>query len=357
MFCIAAFIVLLFLAVISARYRKMLGKAWRCVARRVTFRACDTTFKQDVKDHLLAPLAIRNPALVRPASVILEVVAVLIVISTVVSLYIVVRAGLNLWVYNTCDKQDAQSCSLGSQSCSIEQAVPGFWESVASGDVIGAFSNEFSSLAETISLIPSRMKTWDASEYLPENVSWANEYDASKPTALEVLDPGCEYCQDLFQNILESGFDQSYNLAYIAFPIPDGDGYKFANSYLISSYLEALKLTPLDGAQTPADWQLLTRVYTTQNDVGVEMQKVLNGATAEQAQAQLDAWLAEIGYSTEQIGEISELAASDTVAQIIAANQEIVTGEMNTLKIPTIIYDGVRHDGLVSVEDLTQAEG
>lgn len=346
------------MAIVSARYRRMLGKAWKCVARRVTFRPCDTSFKQDVKDHLLAPLAIRNPRLVKPASITLEVVAVLIVITTVLSLYFVVRAGLNLWVYNTCDKQNSQSCSLGAQACSIQSETPDFWESIAQGDVIGAFGNEFSSLGETISLIPSRLKSWDATEYLPANVTYARTYDASKPTALEVIDPGCTFCRQLYKNLEESGFLDRYNVAYIAFPITVGDNeYKFANSRLMASYLEALRLHPLAGASIPADWQLLDHIYTSTNDVGIAMQTILNAASATDATTILDGWLSDIGYTSTQISEIKATAASTQVSDIIAANTQIVKSQINTVKIPTIIFDGQRHDGLVSVDDLKAAKG
>ncbi len=358
MFCIGAFIVLVVLSIVSARYRKMLGKAWGCVARRVTFRPCDTTFKQDVKDHLLAPLAIRSPRLVKPASIALEVVAVLIVVTTVLSLYFVLRAGLNLWVYNTCDKEDSQSCSLGAQACSIQQSTPSFWESIGQGDVIGAFGNEFSSLGETISLIPSRLTTWKAEEFLPANVTYAKPYDAAKPTALEIIDPGCTYCKQLFENIKESGFADRYNVAYVAFPIPAGDdSFKFANSRLIVSYLEAMRLNPLADATVPADWQVLDRIYTSKNEVGVDMQSVINAASADTVTKLLDGWLSDIGYTADQVATVKKVAASTQVSDIMADNSNIVKSRINTVKIPTIIFDGSRHDGLVSVEDLENADG
>ena len=78
MFCIAAFIILVVMAAFSARYRRYVGTAWNCTWRRVTFRPCDTTFKQDIKDHLLAPVAARRPGLVKPASIGLEILAVLV---------------------------------------------------------------------------------------------------------------------------------------------------------------------------------------------------------------------------------------------------------------------------------------
>jgi hypothetical protein len=152
--CIVAFIVVLVLSAVSAKYRKLLGKAWGCAWRRVTLRPCDTTFRDDVKNSLLAPLAVRAPRLVRPASIAIEVLAWLMVLSLIVSLYLVGRSGLNLLVYGTCDKQNAQACSLAAQACSIDAIQPGFWEAIGEGDVFGAFGREFASVGDTIATVP-----------------------------------------------------------------------------------------------------------------------------------------------------------------------------------------------------------
>ncbi|MBC7443501.1 MAG: hypothetical protein H7311_13455 [Ramlibacter sp.] len=352
MFCIAAFIVLVFMAAVSARYRRYLGKAWNCTLRRVTFRPCDTTFKQDVKDHLLAPLAVRRPGLVGPASVTLEVLAVLVVLTTIWSGYTVVKSGVNLYVYGTCNKQDSASCSLGAEACSIPDQTPSFGESLAEGDVIGAFGNDFASLGETFSAIPSRMQNWDAKAYLPANASYLNAFDAKKETALEVIDPGCTYCLQLFENIEEAGFASKQNLSYIAYPIASADGYKFKNSLLVTQYLEALRLNPLADAKTPVDWQILSRIYTEKSDAGVSWQSVINGAEPAEATALLQDWAGEFGLSPAQVATVASVAASDEVAGIIAANKALVEESIHTVKIPTIIFDGRRHDGLVSVGDL-----
>ncbi|WP_104170959.1 hypothetical protein [Cryobacterium sp. M23] len=352
MFCIAAFIVLVFMAAVSARYRRYLGRAWNCTLRRVTFRPCDTTFKQDIKDHLLAPLAVRRPKLVGPASVALEVVALLVVLTTVWSAYVVVKSGVNLYVYGTCNKQDSASCSLGAEACSIPDQTPTFGESLLSGDVIGAFGNDFASLGETFSAIPSRMQNWEAEEYLPANASYLGVYDAKKETALEVIDPGCTYCLQLFNNIEEAGFDDRMNLTYIAYPIAADDGYKFQNSLLVTQYLEALRLNPLADVATPVDWEILRRIYTEVDDKGVSWQSVINGAEPAVATALLQDWSAEFGLSPEQVADVASVAASDEVADIIAANTRLVEESIHTVKIPTIIFDGRRHDGLVSVGDL-----
>jgi hypothetical protein len=351
-FCIAAFIVLVFMAAVSARYRKYLSKAWNCTFRRVTFRACDTTFKQDMKDHLLAPIAARRPGLVKPASIGLEVLAFLVVLTTIWSGYIVVESAANLYVYGTCNKQDSASCSLGAEACSIPDQTPTFGESIASWDLIGAFGNDFVRLGETFSAIPSRMQNWDATSYLPADATFLNTFDASKPTALEVIDPGCTYCLQLFQNIEKAGFADKQNLSYIAFPIQSATGYKFKNSLLVTEYLEALRLNPLPGTDTPVDWQILRRIYAETDDTGTAWQLVINKVSTEEATALLQGWALEFGLDQAQRDTVVASAASDQVAQVIAANKKIVEEDIHTVKIPTIIFDGRRHDGLVKVDEL-----
>ena len=352
MFCVAAFIVLVVMSAVSARYRRYLGAAFGCVLRRATFRSCDTSFKQDMKDRMLAPIAARTPSLVRPVSITIEVLAVLVVLTTIWSGYEVVKSGLNLYVYGTCNKQDSASCSLGAEACSITEATPGFGESLAAGDVIGAFGNEFSSFGESISAIPSRMQDWKAEEYLPANATYLTEFDAAKPNALEVIDPGCTFCGQLLQNIDKSGFADRYNLSYVAYPIAEADGYKFPNSLLVTQYLEALKLNPLEGAATPIDWQVLERIYTEENEAGTPWLSRMNGIKNAEATETLQSWLVDFGLSQTQVDEIADVAASDAVADIIAQNRILVEDSINTVKIPTIIYDGRRHDGLVSADDL-----
>lgn len=351
MFCIAAFIVLVVMAAFSARYRRYVGTAWTCVWRRVTLRPCDTTFKQDLKDHLLAPIAARRPALVRPASITLEVLAVLVILTTVWSGYTVVKSAVNLYVYGTCNKQDSASCTLGAEACSIPDEKPGFMESLAALDVVGAFGNEFASLGETVAAIPARFRTWSAEDYLPANATYLTA-DTANPTAVEVIDPGCTFCRALFQNIEESGFDSTHNLTYIAYPIASTDGYKFPNSLLVTEYLEALRLHPVEGEDTPVDWQILRRIFTEKADTGLPWQDTINSMDATEATATLTDWLGEFGLSPEQIDVVAAEAGSDTVADVIAANKAVVEDKIATVKIPTIIFDGRRHDGLVSVDDL-----
>lgn len=357
MLCIAAFVVLLVLSAVSAKYRRLLRRAWGCVSRKLTFRPCDTTFREDVKNSLLAPLALRSPRLVKPASIAIEATAWVMVLSLVVSGYIVARSGLNLVAYGTCNKQNPQACSLSAtQGCSIDAQTPGFLESIGRGDVVGAFGNEFSSLADTISAVPGRFRTWDAAQYATSHASYLGGYREGLPTALEVIDPGCAFCAQLFRNVEESGFAEANNLTYIVYPITLSFVPKFPNSPLVAEYLTAIQLVESAAgapADDPTDWFILEQIFTGVRDDGTGWQVWLNEqASADEAEAQLQAWLADAGYDEEAIAEVDTLADSAQVDERIAQGQAVVEEEIRTLTVPTLIANGDLHLGVVDVKDL-----
>ena len=355
MLCIVAFFVVLVASAVSAKYRKLLGRAWGCAWRRVTLRPCDASFGDDVKSSMLAPLALRAPRLVRPASVTIDVAAWVTVVSLVVSLYIVATSALNLAVYGTCDKQNAEACSLSAQACGVGSETPEFWESIGEGDVVGAFGNEFASVADTIQAIPSRLKTWDAAEYAPETATYFGGYREGLPTAIEVIDPGCKYCAQLFRNIEESGFAETHNLTYVAYPIQTWDVPKFANSPLVARYLTAVQLMEQDAATTGStpDWHILEQIFTGERPDGTSWQVWLNEtATAAEAEAQLQTWLAEAGYDAEQVAEAAELSASGEVAALMDEGRQVVEDDIRTVAIPAFIADGRLHAGVVEVDAL-----
>ena len=91
MVCIAAFIILtligVFVAIVSIfkpkvgkAYWKMFKKAWGCLWKKVRLQKCETGFKDDVKNTLLSRVIIKHPKWVKPLSVIIEVISVIIVI-------------------------------------------------------------------------------------------------------------------------------------------------------------------------------------------------------------------------------------------------------------------------------------
>jgi hypothetical protein len=357
MFCIAAFIVLLIISIFSAKYRTMMKRAWGCVGKKLMLRPCDTSFKQDLKDHMLSKVANKSPRMVKSADVAIEIGAILIVLLTVWSVFVVVKSGLNLFVYGTCNPTNSSACSLGAEACSIEKNNIGIAEAITSFKLHTYAAQEVSGIAETVSAIPARLKSWDAKAYVPEYATYAQTFNEQKPTAVEIIDPGCQFCRELYNNMKQADFTNRYNVTYIAFPIPSSEqasGYKFQHSYLVSSYLEATRRVPLREAQTPADWQLLDIIFTGK-DGQFDNQTSMNSIwTEEEMNVRLTGWLQRIGYSDEQIKQVSDMARSEEVKQAIEKNRRIVQNDIKTVKIPTIIFDGRRIGGVLTVEELSK---
>jgi hypothetical protein len=356
MFCIAALIVLAIISIFSASHRKLVKKAWSCTMHRVTFRPCDTSFKEETKSRLLAHVANKTPRLVKAADIAIEIAAFILVVLTVWSLLIAVKSGLNLYVWGTCNPAKASSCSLGAESCSIDTAEPSFWTTIKKGQPWVWFENQGKDFGNTIVNIPTRIKSWNATDYLPQNPSYYQQFDSSKPTALELIDPGCSVCANLFRNIKQAGFENTHNLTYIVYPIKNAGSdneYKFANSLTVTQYLEAVKLHPLNDLKTPADWQILERIYTWQDSHKVLYLDAINGLyNHDQTVELIKGWLKDFGYSAEQIQQASDDTTSEKVASIIEQNRQIVEKRVKTKKIPTIIYGGHRHDGIVDTKNL-----
>jgi len=356
MFCIAAFIVLAIISIFSASQRKLAKKAWSCTMRRVTFRPCDSSFKEETKNKILSHVANKTPRLVKVADIGIEVASFALVIFTIWSLLVVIQSGLNLFVWGTCNPSNASSCSLSAETCSIDKTQKSLWDLTLEGKPYEWFVNGAQSFGNTVANIPTRLQNWDANNYLPQNATYYYNKDNAKPTALEIIDPGCSVCARLFKNIKDVGFENNYNLTYIAYPIkkPDTNNeYKFPNSYLITSYLESLKINPLENQKTPSDWQILERVFTWKDDSGMTYQLKINSSmNTDQTKDLLHEWLKDIGYNAAQIVQIDTDADSQKVTDIINQNRQIVEKEIKTVSIPTIIFAGHRHDGLVKTGDL-----
>ncbi|MDR0957046.1 MAG: hypothetical protein LBM09_00500 [Candidatus Nomurabacteria bacterium] len=353
MVCIAAFIILaiivLCLPIIRIFNKKTANSIWSlfkkatyCVGRRTTFRKCDSSFKDDVKNSILKKVVLKHPTWVKPLSRTIEITAVVIVVVSIWSLLVAAKAGVSLFVYGTCDVAQPSSCSLSGESCSIDSQPVDFLQ-----DPLKWTGNWFAEFGDAIVNIPTRLKNWNADDYIPENAEPYNKFSWKK-NALDILDPGCSVCRESFKNQLESGFFDKYNVAVMLYPIKNPDGeYKFANSYLITSYIEAARLRRLDGSERPIEWQILQRLFTEKDADGRDFQVAFNISYNEKrAREILAGWLADFGYSETQITEIAKLADSDEVREIIEKNMTVMNNEIKSKQIPTMIFDGKRHDGL-----------
>lgn len=355
MFCIAAFIVFAILGIFSARYRQLAKKAWGCVLKKITFKPCDINFQEEIKSRLIGKLIVTKPRLARFLGRWIGALSFAFVALSIWSLVIVANSGLNLFVYDTCNPNNAESCSLSGEACGINTGKPGFWVSLKEGQVFTWAKDGVVTFGTTISRVPNRLKKWNSTDYVSDANTYYRTYDPSKPIALEIIDPSCKYCAKLFGNIKQTGFADRYNLTYIVYPIPDArneNGYRFPYSRLLASYTEATKLYPLNSS-VPADWQILEKLFTGKDADGIGYQEKINLTYTEQETENLVLlWLKEMGYTETQLQQLKETVRSEQVKASLERQKDIVENKIQTIKIPTIMFDGRRYDRAVGPEKL-----
>lgn len=345
MVCIAAFIILclvgIFVAFLSIfrrdigkKYWAVFKKAWGCVGKKVTLQKCETNFKDDVKNSLLSKVVLKHPKWVKPLGIAIEVSAILIVLITVWSLVEAIKAILALWVFGTCNVSQPASCALGAEVCGIDAEEP--------KNPIEWTGRWFSEWGEIFANIPDRFHSWDVEEYLVEPYSFANKYQDGRPLAMDIFDPGCSVCVQSYRNQKSSGFFDQYNTVLMIYPIqlPDGS-YKFNNSDLVARYMHAANVLDTDYAP-----QILNRIFTENDDSGIMYQTVIMQSSREDAAKLLQSWLKEFGMEKNKISELVALVDSDTVTQIMQEVSDMVENRIHAKGIPTLLYDGKKHNGL-----------
>ena len=353
MVCIAAFIILCLMSVVVAflsifrrdigkRWWKTFKKAWGCVGKRITLQKCETGFKEDIKNSILSRVIVKKPKLVKPISVAIEVVAVLIVLVTAWSLVEGAKAGLALWSLGTCNVQRPEACSLGAEVCSIDG-------NSGPKNPIEAIGYWFADWGEIFSAIPDKFRDWNKEELDLKGVVAYVSLDASTPRAIDIFDPGCIVCLESYRAQKEQNFFAGHNTLLVPFPIQDGEGnFKYKNSKLIVSYIFAsiLQGAPADdSAEDSPGMRIIDRIFTGYKD-HKSWQTLFNEhySAEETAEIMLE-WLGEFGYDKKQLAEIKARVDSPEVEEIIAHNNDIVVNNIHAKGIPTMIYDGKKHTG------------
>lgn len=358
MVCIAAFIILcivgvfvLFISIfkrdIGRRYLKVFKQSLACVGKKATLQKCETGFKDNVKNSLLSRILIKNPKLLKPASVVIEVGSVLIVLVALWSLVESVKAGLALWTLGTCNVEHPASCALSnSVVCPID--APSAQNPI---EYIGQW---FSDWGEIFSAIPDKFRSWDANNFDLAGVPvMAGEMAGSRDNlALDIVDPGCVICAQSFRAQMSSGFFDTHSVVLVPYPIADSEtGTKFNNSELISRYILAASAYSQEvSLDNNIGYEIIKRIFLEKNPEGVNYQDYFNySLSQEEARDLLDEWAREFGADDAGVNEIRDLAASDEIAEMIQKNVSIVKNEVHAKGIPTMIYDGSKHTGMFEV--------
>ena len=406
MVCVAAFIILSLLSIfvgflsifnkqLGQKYWAVFKKAWHCVFKKVRLQKCDTNFKDDVKNTLLKRIVLKNPKLLKPASLLIEVVSVLVVFITVWSFVIAVKSLLALWVFGTCNVSAPSQCGLGAESCSIDQAEP--------TDLAGKIGRSFSEWGEIFSAIPDRLKTWQEKEYftsasiplisLTDDTEDQSKYQAQSKKlldfyqnqatpeglniAIDLVDPGCVVCMQSYRNQKQSGFFDKYFTVANLYAIPNTSGaYKFENSTELSNLL-----------RLPT--RLINRLYAETKDNRNYIEYFNYTYNANQALTELNQWASDFGLSSHYLQLIAEVVYSrhqqrfdqDGIKNITVSNsqkskkssdqktqldqnrenllnklnandqeiQELVDKKIKAKGIPVELYDQKKHNGLFKI--------
>lgn len=353
MVCIAAFIILaiviLFLPIVRLFDKDLANKIWlmfksatECVGKRVTFQKCEVGFKDQVKNSMLRKVVLKHPKWVKPIGAGIEVLAVLIIAITIWSLVVGAKSLTSLAAYGTCDVITPEACVIGdAEACYAGEAKK-------SENPIEWLGNWFVEWGEAFVAIPAKFVHWEASEYIPEGAAfYACDDNTVNGVAINIFDPGCQWCRETYINQKNGGFLESYKVAQIPYALKDGEDYRFSNSGLIVNYVEATRLQPLVGGGRPAEWLIIDRLFTEMSPRQVVWQEDFkNYYSDSEAREVLNDWLKDFGYEEEQLNEIIKLVDSEEVEQRVNKNRGIVENEIGIIKIPTEIYDGKRLDGV-----------
>lgn len=363
MVCIAAFIILgligIFVAIVSIfkkdfgrAYWKALKKAWGCVGKKIRLQKCDTNFKDDVKNTLLKKVILKHPKLVRPLSIIIEAISIVIVIVFIWAVLTAIKSLLALWTLGTCNVTKPSACTLGSEVCSLGGEDD-------NANILERTGRWFTEWGDIFAAIPDRVRTWNAGDYLIEPATFVDasivdsaksSFAEDKPYAVDILDPGCSACMMSFRNQLESGFFEDHQTILLVYPIQLDDGaYKFANSDLIARYFYASAI--LDQGEIPAEQhyyglKLMHKIFTSKTDSGQIVQSYLAGLDYDEAKKALKGYLKEFGATDDDLKQISALEKSDEVKKILEKVKDVAENQVKITGIPTLIYDGKKHLGL-----------
>lgn len=103
MLCVIALIIFSILGIFSATHRALALEAFDCVFRRVTFRPCNTDFKEKMKNKILAKLLGRSALAARLFNKHFELLSWIFFILMILSTVYVARGGYNFYLYGSCN--------------------------------------------------------------------------------------------------------------------------------------------------------------------------------------------------------------------------------------------------------------
>jgi protein-disulfide isomerase len=103
MFCIISFLILSIIGIFSASHRVLAKEAFDCVFRRITLRPCNTGFQEKMKAKITGQLLPKSVFLARLFNKHFELLAWLLFLITLVSIFWTGKGLFNFYMYGSCN--------------------------------------------------------------------------------------------------------------------------------------------------------------------------------------------------------------------------------------------------------------
>jgi len=207
MACLLALIIFGIMGIFSASHRALAKEAFSCVFKRVTFRPCDTGFKEKIKGKILSKLIDRSVFLAKMVNKHYEILSWVFFILMLGSTLWVLWGGYNFYVYGSCNGLNAS----------------GFCAFDPSGE-----NNKVTALGDGTScgVVPKTeanvtLNNVDLSSFPTQN-------NSSKDTVVFIGCYACDYSRKAYPDILKLIKDKQANFIFAHYPAK-GDTTFLAN--------------------------------------------------------------------------------------------------------------------------------
>lgn len=293
MFCIVAFIVLSIIGVFSASHRTLAKEAFDCVFRRITFKPCNTGFKEKIQAQLTGQLLLKSVPVARFVNKHFEVLSWILFISTILSIFWTGKGLYNFYMYGSCNGLNKSGfCALDPTGENNKTSQLGGTCALGEGD------------ERKVSLADVDLSTFP--------VKYSND---SKDTLVFIGCYNCDYTRKAYPIIKDLLVKNKVNYIFAHYPV------KGETAYLLPIGYCAYK------QDSDKYWQFVDKLFSSsKEDNGNKeyVKKVLN----------------DIGYDTGSIVSCSE--SQETKAAVV--RQRIELEKTNIYGTPLIF---INNQGLV----------
>ena len=288
MFCIIAFIVLGIVSIFSASHRELAKEAFDCVFRRVTFRPCNTGFKEKMKARLVGRLLIRSEVAARLFNKHFELLSWILFITTVLSIFWTGKGLFNYYMYGSCNGLNKTGfCALDPKGENNKVSQAGTSCSTGSGD-----ESKVTLSGVNLDLFPAKG-------------------DNTTDTVVFIGCFGCEYTRKAYPLIKQLIEKNPVRLVFAHYPVKDNTMSLLNVEYC--AYKE----------NQQAYWTLVDRLFSTDTSNLDNRQFI-------------DTTLQDVGYDLEKI----QSCEKDPQTNVAVTDRRIVLEKTNIYGTPLVFING-----------------